>query len=134
MHAAVSGADLGAASMIDFRRLCAIVCDLEGGVWMNLGSAVILPEVFLKAVAIARNKGHDMSTMTTVDLDMIRSYRARVNVLQRHRCKSIAITGHHEIILPLLHAAVAAELANCAELLHESHLNTPLRGGVENEC
>jgi hypothetical protein len=87
-----------------------MVADLAGGVWMNLGSAVLLPEVFLKAVSIARNLGHDLSGMTTIDLDMIKQYRARVNVLERHQCKGISVTGHHEVMLPLVHAAVVARL------------------------
>ena len=67
--------------MQDFRLQCQVVADLKGGVWMNLGSAVVMPEVFLKAISIARNLGFDLDGMTTVDLDMIRQYRARVNVL-----------------------------------------------------
>jgi len=105
------GAKIGAATMVDFRLACSLVASLAGGVWMNLGSAVVLPEVFLKAVSIARNLGHDLSDMTTVDLDMIRQYRARVNVLERHRCRAVSLTGHHEIMIPLVHAAVAGRLA-----------------------
>ncbi len=110
MHACISGAELGEATLTDFRTLCAVVADLAGGVWMNLGSAVIMPEVFLKAVSIARNLSYDLTGMLTVDLDMIRQYRGRVNVLERHHCGGLAITGHHEIIIPLIHAAVAARL------------------------
>jgi hypothetical protein len=110
MHPCASGARTGEASMQDFRLLCRVVADLEGGVWMNLGSAVMLPEVFLKAVAIARNLGFSLEGMTTIDLDMIRQYRTRVNVLERHHCNGFAVTGHHEIILPLIHAAVVARL------------------------
>jgi hypothetical protein len=112
MHACASGARTGAATLHDFRTVCALVADLAGGVWMNLGSAVVLPEVFLKAVTIARNLSYDLTGMTTVDLDMIRQYRGRVNVLERHHCKGVAVTGHHEIMLPLIHAAVVARLAN----------------------
>jgi hypothetical protein len=110
MHACASGAQIGEATLRDFRLACAIVADLAGGVWMNLGSAVVLPEIFLKAVSVARNLGFKLHGMTTVDLDMIRQYRARVNVLERHHCHGIAVTGHHELILPLIHAAVVARL------------------------
>lgn len=108
MHPCASGARIGEATLRDFRLACAIVADLAGGVWMNLGSAVVLPEVFLKAVSIARNLGFELEGMTTVDLDMVRQYRARANVLERHCCPAIAVTGHHELILPLIHAAVVA--------------------------
>jgi hypothetical protein len=111
MHPCASGARTGEATLRDFRLACGIVADLKGGVWMNLGSAVVLPEVFLKAVSVARNLGYDLEGMTTVDLDMLRQYRARVNVLERHCCQGIAVTGHHEVILPLVHAAVVSRLA-----------------------
>jgi hypothetical protein len=110
MHPCASGALTGEATLCDFRLACAMVADLAGGVWMNLGSAVLLPEVFLKAVSIARNLGFDLNGMTTVDLDMIRQYRARVNVLERHHCAGISVTGHHEVMLPLIHAAVVARI------------------------
>jgi hypothetical protein len=112
MHPCASGARIGEATLRDFRLACAVVADLAGGVWMNLGSAVLLPEIYLKAVSIARNLGFELDGMTTVDLDMIRQYRARVNVLERHRCRAIAVTGHHELILPLIHAAVVAAIQN----------------------
>jgi hypothetical protein len=105
-----SGARVGEATLRDFRLVCRVVADLKGGVWMNLGSAVVLPEVFLKAISVARNLGFDLDGMTTIDLDMIRQYRTRVNVLERHHCQGFAITGHHEIMLPLIHAAVVARL------------------------
>jgi hypothetical protein len=114
MHSCCSGAKTGDASMRDFRTLCQVVADLQNGVWMNLGSAVVMPEVFLKAVSIARNLGYNLDGMTTVDLDMIRQYRSRVNVLERHRSNGFSITGHHEIILPLIHAAVIARLDSSA--------------------
>jgi hypothetical protein len=110
MHACASGAWTGEATLRDFRTVCAMVADLAGGVWMNLGSAVLMPEVFLKAISIVRNLGHGLEGMTTIDLDMIKQYRARVNVLERHHCKGISLTGHHEVMLPLVHAAVAARL------------------------
>ncbi|MFN3486776.1 MAG: hypothetical protein ACK44W_15015, partial [Planctomycetota bacterium] len=80
------------------------------GVWMNIGSAVMMPEVFLKAVSVARNLGHRLREFTTVNLDMIQHYRPRANVLARPRGKAIAITGHHEILLPLWRAGVVAAL------------------------
>ena len=111
MHPEVSGRALGESSMIDFRILTEGVGNLEGGVWMNIGSAVVLPEVFLKAVSCARNLGRKLREFTTVNLDMIQHYRPRQNVLARPRGKAIAITGHHEILIPLIHAGVRASLA-----------------------
>jgi hypothetical protein len=112
MHDCASGAKTGEATLHDFRTVCALVADQAHGVWMNLGSAVVLPEVFLKAVTVAQNLSYDLTGMTTVDLDMIRQYRGRVNVLERHHCQGIALTGHHEIMLPLIHAAVVARLGD----------------------
>ncbi len=110
MHPQVSGRDLGEATYIDFRILASVVASLEGGVWMNVGSAVMMPEVFLKAVSVARNLGHKLRRFTTVNLDMIQHYRPRANVLARPQGKAIAITGHHEILLPLVRAGVVAAL------------------------
>ena len=110
MHPQASGRDLGEATLIDFRLLTGIVASLEGGVWMNVGSAVMMPEVFLKAVSVARNLGHALREFTTVNLDMIQHYRPKANVLARPRGKAIAITGHHEILLPLLRAGVVAAM------------------------
>lgn len=109
-HPTLSGANLGSATLRDFQLACRLVAGLAGGVWMNLGSAVVLPEVFLKAVSVARNLGHDLHGMTTVDLDMIRQYRTRVNVLERHHCRGVAVTGHHELMIPLVHALVVDRL------------------------
>ena len=110
MHPQVSGRDLGESTLIDFRILSGVVAGLDGGVWMNLGSAVMMPEVFLKAVSVARNLGHKLTNFTTVNLDMIQHYRPKANVLARPRGKAIAITGHHEILLPLVRAGVVAAL------------------------
>jgi hypothetical protein len=110
MHPQASGRDLGESSLVDFRRLAAVVGGLEGGVWLNIGSAVMLPEVFLKAISVARNLGRRVKEFTTVNLDMIQHYRPKANVLARPRGKAIAITGHHEILLPLLRAGVVAAL------------------------
>ena len=110
MHPQVSGRDLGESSLIDFRILTQVVAALEGGVWMNIGSAVMMPEVFLKAVSVARNLGRRLREITTVNLDMIQHYRPRANVLARPKGKAIALTGHHEILLPLIRAGVVAAL------------------------
>jgi hypothetical protein len=111
MHPHVSGAALGEATMIDFRRLCTVVSRLREGVWLNLGSAVVLPEVFLKAVAVVRNFGHCLDGLVAVNVDKEPRYRSQTNVLTRPATEGIELTGHHEILLPLLHAAVACKLA-----------------------
>jgi hypothetical protein len=106
----LDGAALGRASLDDFRTLCGLVARLEGGVWLNLGSAVVMPEVFLKTVAVARNLGFSLDGMTTANLDFQQQYRGRLNVLDRPGGAGIALTGHHELMIPLLHAAVAARI------------------------
>jgi len=111
MHPHVSGAAIGAASLTDFRRLCSVVATMAHGVWMNLGSAVIMPEVFVKAVSVANNFGHDLDGLVTVNLDKQMQYRARVNVLERPSSEGIELIGNHEIMLPLLHLAVTCQLA-----------------------
>lgn len=116
MHPATDGADVGAASMADFRHVCALVHRLDGGVWINVGCAVVLPEVFLKAVSVAINLGADLSHMTTANLDMIRQYRAETNVVRRPPGRGITLVGQHEILLPLLRQAV---LAKGAEIRRE---------------
>jgi hypothetical protein len=112
MTSRMDGANLGRASLADFRTLCALVAQLEEGVWLNLGSAVVMPEIFLKAVSMARNLGFSLDGMTTANLDFQQQYRGRLNVLQRPGGEGIALTGHHELLIPLLHAAVAARLAS----------------------
>jgi hypothetical protein len=109
MHPAASGAALGDASLRDFRYFTSCVARLGGGVYLNCGSAVVLPEVFLKAVALARNQGADLSRLTTVNIDFIRHYRTHTNVLTRPVAGSgtgISLVGHHEILIPLLAAAI----------------------------
>jgi hypothetical protein len=106
----LDGAKLGRAGLADFRTLCDLVARLERGVWLNLGSAVVMPEVFLKTVAVARNLGFSLDGMTTANLDFQQQYRGRLNVLDRPGGAGIALTGHHELLIPLLHAAVAARL------------------------
>ncbi len=108
MHPQVSGADIGEASLKDFRLLCEVVYGMQEGLWLNIGSAVVMPEVFLKAIAVARNLGADLSGLITANLDKEAKYRTRMNVLSRPSAKGIEIIGHHEINIPLLHAAVAA--------------------------
>ena len=110
-HPAADPAAIGSASHRDFRLLSAYVADLnEGGVYLNVGSAVVLPEVFLKAVSAVRNLGHPLANFTTADFDFLQHYRPRVNVVERPHAGSggsgYAITGHHELMVPLLAAAL----------------------------
>jgi hypothetical protein len=110
-HPAADGAAIGSASLRDFRLFCSCVADLnEGGVYLNVGSAVVLPEVFLKAVSALRNLGHPLAGFTTVNFDFLQHYRPRVNVVERPHASSggagYAITGHHELMVPLLAAAL----------------------------
>jgi deoxyhypusine synthase len=109
MHPGADGAALGATSHRDFDTLAGLVATLEGGVLFHVGSAVILPEVFLKALALARNLGYPVRRFTAVDLDMIRQYRPRENVVRRPTRLGgvgISLTGQHEILLPLLAAGI----------------------------
>jgi len=109
MHPAASGAALGEGSMRDFRYFVSNVARLERGVYLNCGSAVVLPEVFLKAIALARNRGVPLAGLTTVNLDFVRSYRPQTNVVTRPIAGSgrgYSLIGHHEIMIPLLAAAV----------------------------
>lgn len=109
-HPGASGASIGEASMRDFRIFAATVAGLgDGGVVLNLGSSVIMPEVFLKALAVARNLGHRVVDFTTADFDMLQHYRPAVNVVKRPVLpggRGYSITGHHEIMIPLLAAAI----------------------------
>jgi hypothetical protein len=107
----LDGAALGRATLDDFRALCNLVAHMARGVWLNLGSAVVLPEVFLKAVAAARNLGRPLDGLTTANLDFHQQYRGLLNVLQRPGAEGVALTGHHELMIPLLHAAVLSRLA-----------------------
>jgi len=113
MHPEADGAAIGATSLRDFHRLAATVATLDQGVFINLGSAVIIPEVFVKALNVARNLGHKVGDLTTIDMDFIRHYRPGVNVLRRPTedgGRPIQLTGHHEIMFPLLFSAVLEEL------------------------
>jgi deoxyhypusine synthase len=109
MHPSADGAALGATSLRDFETLAGLVSTLEGGVVYNLGSAVILPEVFLKALALARNLGRRVRRFTAVDVDFIRHYRPTQNVVGRPTRlggRGISLVGQHEILLPLLAAGI----------------------------
>jgi hypothetical protein len=111
MHPSASGEAIGAASLLDFRYFTSFVSKLEGGVYLNCGSAVMLPEVFLKAVALVRNRGISLDGLTTVNLDFVRLYRPETNVVRRPVAgvgRGYSITGHHEILLPLLAAAIVS--------------------------
>jgi hypothetical protein len=110
MHPAASGRALGEGSLRDFRYFVSSVARLDNGVYVNCGSAVVLPEVFLKAVALARNRGIALANLTTVNLDFIRQYRAQTNVVARPTAgttgRGYSIVGHHELMIPLLAAAI----------------------------
>jgi hypothetical protein len=110
MHPAASGAAIGEGSLRDFRFFTSCVARLKGGVYLNCGSAVVLPEVFLKAIALARNKGAALEGLTTVNIDFLRMYRPQTNVVTRPVAgtggQGISLVGHHEVLIPLLAAAL----------------------------
>jgi hypothetical protein len=111
MHPAASGAALGEGSLRDFRYFVSNVARLERGVYLNCGSAVVLPEVFLKAVALARNRGIALAELTTVNLDFVRMYRPQTNVVARPTAgtgRGYSLVGHHEIMIPMLAAALVS--------------------------
>jgi hypothetical protein len=113
MHPSFDGKATGEAAERDFLAFCTLVSGLEGGVYINLGSAVLLPEIFLKAVTLARNLGHPLRHFTTVNMDFVQHYRPSTNVVRRPTeggGRGYALTGHHEIMLPLLAAAVIEQL------------------------
>jgi len=113
MHPSADGAAIGEGSMRDFRLFAGVVASMEGGVYINLGSAVLMPEVFLKAITLARNLGSPLEKITTVNMDFMQGYRPNTNVVRRPTMKGgkgYALTGHHEIMFPLLAAAVLEEL------------------------
>jgi len=110
-HPAADGPAIGATTHHDFRLLCSLVRGLnDGGVYLNVGSAVVLPEVFLKAVSVVRNLGYPLANFTTANFDFLQHYRPRLNVVERPHAKSggqgFAVTGHHELMIPLLAAAL----------------------------
>lgn len=109
MHPSADGAALGETSYRDFETLTSVVAGLEGGVMLNVGSAVILPEVFLKALALARNLGHRVERFTTVSCDFVRRYRPETNVVDRptrRAGRGISLVGQHEVLIPLMAAGV----------------------------
>lgn len=109
MHPGISGADLGEASLLDFRIFTALVADLSGGVYLNVGSSVILPEVFLKALALTRNVGVAPEGFVTVNLDMVEHYRPSTNVVRRPTLvggRGYTLLGRHELLIPLLACAL----------------------------
>ena len=112
MHPEAPGGAIGAASLLDFRKLCSVVADMHHGAWLNFGSAVILPEVFLKAFTVAVNLGADLSEIVTANFDQIMHYRPRVNVVQRPSRHGHMLTGHHEIMLPLLHQMIVQRVGD----------------------
>jgi hypothetical protein len=109
MHPSFDGRATGAGAQNDFLTFCSLVSELEGGVYINLGSAVLLPEIFLKAVTLCRNLGNPLQHFTTVNMDFVQHYRPNTNVVRRPTQdggRGYAITGHHEIMFPLLAAAI----------------------------
>ncbi|WDN90468.1 hypothetical protein BuS5_03439 [Desulfosarcina sp. BuS5] len=113
MHPEFDPAKAGAASHRDFRLFASVAASLEEGVYLNVGSAVILPEVFLKAITIVRNLGHNLKNITTVNIDFIRHYRPTTNVVNRPTAaggRGYNLTGHHEILLPLIAAGIIEKL------------------------
>ena len=109
LHPACDPAALGRATHLDFRLFAAQVARLGGGVYLNVGSAVVLPEVFLKAVTLARNLGHRLADFATANLDFIQGYRPSVNVVERPVAgcgRGYRLTGSHELLVPLLAAAL----------------------------
>jgi len=113
MHPEFDPAKAGAASHRDFRLFASVVASLEEGVYLNVGSAVILPEVFLKAITIVRNLGHNLKNITTVNIDFIQHYRPTTNVVNRPTAaggRGYKLTGHHEILVPLIAAGIIEKL------------------------
>jgi hypothetical protein len=110
MHPAFDPAAAGAATHRDFRLFAGVVATLEKGVYLNIGSAVLLPEVFLKALSLARNLGYRVNDFTTVNLDFIKHYRPLTNVVRRPGGNGISLTGHHKIMVPLIAAGVIEQL------------------------
>ena len=113
MHPSFDGRATGEAAQRDFLTFCTLVSELEGGVYINLGSAVLLPEIFLKAVTLARNLGQPLRHFTTVNMDFVQHYRPNTNVVRRPTQdggKGFALTGHHEIMFPLLAAAIIEQM------------------------
>lgn len=114
IHPSASGADIGQTSHHDFRLFCTEVADLQGGAYLNIGSAVLLPEVFLKALTLVRNLGNKVDNFTTANFDFMKQYRPITNVVNRPTAgggKGYHVTGHHELMIPLLAASLLDELS-----------------------
>jgi hypothetical protein len=114
-HPSADGARIGEATYADFRRFASVVAQLDGGVVLNIGSAVIMPEVFLKALTVARNLGHEATDFIAADFDMTLHYRPGANVVQRPTSRGgrgYRFTGRHEIMIPLVAASLLDALAN----------------------
>ncbi|MFZ1701102.1 MAG: hypothetical protein WBO10_00310 [Pyrinomonadaceae bacterium] len=112
-HASADGADLGATSHTDFRLMCSMVREMNGGgVYVNYGSAVVMPEIFMKAISVVRNLGHEVQDITTANFDFVQRYRPMTNVVHRPTAngagRGFSITGHHELTMPLLAAQILA--------------------------
>lgn len=123
MHPSMNGEFTGEGSFRDFKKFAAAVCNLQDGVYFNIGSAVLLPEVFIKAFSLARNLGHRVDRLTTVNMDFIYHYRPRVNVVMRPTIKGgkgYNLIGHHEIMVPLLASAILESVPK--------GLSRPIRG------
>jgi len=117
MHPSADGAAIGETSYRDFEQLASLVAGLDEGVVLNVGSAVILPEVFLKALALARNLGHSVKRLTTVNCDFIRQYRPQVNIVERPTRlggRGISLVGQHEVLIPLMAAGVIDRYENAS--------------------
>jgi len=124
MHPSADGAAIGTASLADFHRLAGIAQSLDRGVYVNLGSAVMMPEVFLKALNLARNVGKKVDGLLTVDMDFIRHYRPLVNVVQRPTDpggRGYQLVGHHEIMFPLLCAAILDAMKRTGRRHRKAH-------------
>ena len=117
IHPSASGVDIGQTSHYDFRLFCSEVAALQEGAYLNVGSAVLLPEVFLKALTVVRNLGHRMDDFTTANFDFMKQYRTFTNVVNRPVAtggRGFNIIGHHELMIPLLAASLLDELSeNC---------------------
>jgi hypothetical protein len=114
IHPSADGAAIGQTSHHDFKVFCRLLTELEGGAFLNVGSAVLLPEVFLKALTVVRNLGFAVNRFTTANFDFIRHYRPLTNVVNRPTMssgKGYSITGHHELMIPLLAAALLDRLS-----------------------
>lgn len=117
IHPSASGEAIGATSHRDFRIFCAQVAELQHGAYLNIGSAVLLPEVFLKALTVVRNLGHQVDDFTTANFDFMKQYRSLTNVVNRPTAKGgkgFHVTGHHELMIPLLIACLLDELATAS--------------------